>query len=89
MFYNRSSEPPVDRPIEHRDLQVMAGRIVDIETRHVGESLWLAIGRVSESIPTRRRLETPIEITETGRTEDEAVFNLRSRVALLTRGMPG
>ena len=67
-------------PIEHRDLQIVSGRVVKIQTQHIGEAVWLATGQVSQRLPTGPRLPSPTEVTATGKTEIEAIENLKHAV---------
>jgi hypothetical protein len=70
-----------DRPVEHRDVQVVAGRVVQIRTQHIGDSFWLATGWISEALPTGPRLRPPIELSATGQTELECVEELKRLIA--------
>lgn len=74
-----------DRPTEHKSIIVVTGRVVEVETLHVGASAWVATGRVSEPLPSGPFLDSPLEITATGRTEDQAVLALRRRIEKIAR----
>lgn len=78
-----------DRPIEHQSIIVVAGRVVEVETLHAGTSAWVARGRVSEPLPSGPFLESPLEITATGHTEDQAVSALRRRIEEISRDQVG
>lgn len=67
-------------PAERRDVLVISNRVVELETQHVAESVWVATGRVSDPIPTGLRLESPLEVTATGTTEVDAIRELRRRI---------
>jgi hypothetical protein len=70
----------------NRCVRVVGNRVVEIETRAVAAKVWLAVGHVSEPLPTGRRLRAPIEITDSGSTEHDAITNLCRRIELLYAG---
>jgi hypothetical protein len=39
-------------PAESRGVVIIADRVVELETHHIGEAVWLATGRVSEPLPS-------------------------------------
>jgi hypothetical protein len=67
-------------PAEKRDVLVISNRVVELATHHVGESVWVATGRVSEPLPSGLRLQSPLEVTATGTTEQAAIRELRHRI---------
>lgn len=78
-----------DRPSENRCVVVIAGRVVEIETLHVGKSIWVATGRVSGPLPSGPFLRSPLEVTATGHTEESAVEALRRRVEVISARRAG
>jgi hypothetical protein len=68
-------------PVPHRQLRVVSNRVVDLETRQIHDALWLAVALVSDPLPTGPHLASPIELVESGTTEQEAVSNLEQRIA--------
>ncbi|MFW6075955.1 MAG: hypothetical protein ACOC9Y_10190 [Chloroflexota bacterium] len=76
-------------PIEHKSIIIVAGRVVEVETLHVGASAWVATGCVSEPLPSGPFLDSPLEITATGPTEDQAVRGLRRRIEEISRSGAG
>lgn len=71
------------RPVTSHEVVMVGRRVMKVTTRHVGRSIWVATGVVSEEIPTGARLTRPCELKATGSTEEEAVHNLRQRVSQL------
>jgi hypothetical protein len=67
-------------PAESRGVVIIADRVVELETHHIGEAVWLATGRVSEPLPSSPRLQSPVELTATGATEHAAIEILRRRI---------
>ncbi len=67
-------------PVERRDVVIACGRVVQVATQHVGASVWVATGLVSEPLPSGPQLKSPVEVTATGRTESEAIEKLKHRV---------
>jgi hypothetical protein len=67
-------------PVTNHNVMVVAGRVVRIQTQHVGESNWVATGHLSESLPTRKRLASPMVVSATGRTEEQAIEALKQLI---------
>jgi hypothetical protein len=75
-----------ENPIVHRDVIIVAGRVVSVQTRHVGEAYWVAVGYVSESLPTGKWLGSPDCLTATGRTEAQAIDALKQLIKYSKEG---
>jgi hypothetical protein len=75
--YNARNGRP---PVETCEVLIVGGRVVKFQTRHIGESVWIASAVVSEQVPTGPRLARPIELSATGVTEEDAIQTLRQRV---------
>jgi hypothetical protein len=73
------------RPVENRQVAVVADRVVEFETCHIAESVWSASGRVSDPLPTGPRVSRPIVMHGLGHTEDEAIADLCQQVTRLPR----
>jgi hypothetical protein len=67
-------------PAESRDVLVISNRVVEFVTHHVAESVWVATGKVSEPLPSGLQLQSPLEVTATGTTEQAAIRELRQRI---------
>jgi hypothetical protein len=76
------------RPVESRSVIVVAHRVVEIETRHLAESLWSASGWVSDPLPTGPRVSRPIILHGFGQTETEATADLCHQVEQLPEFSP-
>ncbi len=80
MFFREIQANTPGQPTARRNLVVIANRVVELETRHIADATLVAIGRVSEPLPTRPSPQSPIDVTETGHTEEEAITALRHRI---------
>ena len=80
MTRHKTNGSRTNRPVENRDVLVVAGRIVRVRTQHVGDALWIATGTVSEPLPSGPQLESPIEVTATGSSETKAIDGLKRRI---------
>jgi hypothetical protein len=75
-----------ERPIVNRNVVVVAGRVVSIQTQHLGESHWIATGYVSEALPTGKWLGAPNCLSASGRTETHAIESLKQLIQYRSEG---
>jgi hypothetical protein len=80
MFHQNVRGSRNHRPVEHRDVVIVAGRVVKVRTQHVSSAIWLATGTVSERLPSGPQLASPLEVSATGATEEQAIEALKRRV---------
>jgi hypothetical protein len=74
-----------DWPATSHTVMMIGGRVVKVQTQHVGESCWIAIGVVSEPVPTGPRLARPESVSARGATEADALQALRRQVLELNK----
>ncbi len=82
----RSHNARNGRPVTSHDVLMVGRRVAKVTTRHIGDSIWVATGMVSEEIPTGPRLARPRELRATGSTEEDAIHNLRQQIYELDVG---
>jgi hypothetical protein len=78
----------IPSPAVSRTMRVIGERVVQFETRHLDDSIWVATAWVSQPLPARIDPCPPQKLVVTGPTEEAVIRTLEHQVEAMRCGCP-